>query len=61
MVEAYVDQPVGYSIDVGYIDNKEELIEVNDGWSLGFYQWGTLKPEGYVKLITDRWLEIVGE
>lgn len=61
MISDYVDQPVGYSIDVGInCDNGETvLIEVNDGWALGLYPWGNMSNESYVDLITKRWKQII--
>lgn len=60
MISLYLSSPVGYSIDVGYlVDGKTTLVEVNDGWSLGYYRWGNMKGEDYVKLITERWKEII--
>lgn len=60
MVYLYLSSPVGYSIDVGPVDGKTTFIEANDGWSLGYYRWGNMKGEDYIKLITERWKEIVG-
>lgn len=61
MISDYVDQPVGYSIDVGINhDNGETvLVEVNDGWALGLYPWGNMSNESYVDLITKRWKQII--
>lgn len=59
MIEEYTSQPFGYSIDVGISDNKTVLIEVNDGWALGYYPWGNMTEQKYIQLITDRWIEIV--
>lgn len=59
MVECYDNSPVGYCLDVGVVDGKTTLVEANDGWSLGYYRWGNMKGDDYVKLITARWLEIV--
>jgi hypothetical protein len=58
MVQQYKDQPIGYSIDIGVVDSKTQLIECNDGWSLGFYPWGTMTESKYIELITKRWLQI---
>lgn len=58
MVSAYKTQPAGYSIDIGICDGQPLLIEVNDGWALGFYPWGTMKSGKYIELITKRWLQI---
>jgi len=35
------------------------LVEVNDGWSLGFYPWGTMSDQKYLDLITLRWKQIL--
>jgi hypothetical protein len=52
-------QPAGYAIDLGETSSGEfVLIEINDGWALGFYQWGHIFPENYVKLLVSRWEEI---
>jgi hypothetical protein len=59
MIAVYTESPIGYTLDVGPIDNKTILIEVNDGWSLGLYPWGTMTNDKYVELITKRWCEIV--
>lgn len=58
MINDYHDQPIGYSIDVGLVNGETVLIEVNDGWSLGYYQWGNMNPNAYIQLITDRWIQI---
>ncbi len=59
MIECYDNSPVAYCLDVGIVDGKTILVEANDGWSLGFYRWGNMKGDDYIKLITARWLEIV--
>ena len=58
MIAQWESQPVGYSIDVGIVDGATVLIEVNDGWSLGLYPWGTMTDAAYVDLITQRWVQI---
>lgn len=58
MIAEYGSAPIGYSIDVGLVYDKTVLIEVNDGWALGFYPWGTMTRDKYVELITQRWAEI---
>lgn len=58
MIAVYTESPIGYTLDVGPVDNKTVLIEVNDGWSLGLYPWGTMTNDKYVELITKRWCEI---
>lgn len=59
MVAEYTESPIGYSIDVGIVYDKTVLVEVNDGWSLGLYPWGTMTNDKYVELITKRWCEII--
>ncbi len=59
MIKAYKTQPIGYAIDVGVVNGETILIEVNDGWSLGYYPWGNCSQSDYVDLITERWKEIV--
>lgn len=61
MVAEYTESPIGYSIDVGIVYDKTVLVEVNDGWSLGLYPWGTMTNDKYVELITKRWCEIIKE
>ena len=59
MIAAFSDAPIGYSLDVALLeDGRFVLIEANDAWSLGFYPWGTMKENDYIKLITRRWKEI---
>lgn len=58
MIDSYEGQPIGYSIDVGIIDKGAVLVEVNDGWSLGYYPWGNMTPRSYVDLIEARWKQI---
>lgn len=65
IIENFTYAPCGYSIDVGLMDDNREfigtsLVEINDGWALGYYKWGDMTEESYVKLITSRWLEILG-
>ena len=61
MVECYNGSPVGYCLDLGIVDGKTILVEANDGWSLGYYRWGDMCPDDYIKLITSRWMEILNE
>ena len=57
IIKNFVDQPVGYSIDVGVTDDgKTLLIECNDGWSLGNYG---LDDKTYSTLLSQRWHEIL--
>lgn len=60
MVNDYKDSPIAYSIDVGVSGGDTVLIEVNDGWSLELYPWGTMTNEKYAELITRRWKQIIG-
>jgi len=52
--------PAGYGLDVGVSDEdgRTLLVEVNDGWALGYYPWGTLKPREYLRLLLARWEEL---
>lgn len=59
MVESYIKQPIGYSIDVGLCNGETILVEVNDGWSLGLYLWGNMTEELYASLVTKRWQQIL--
>lgn len=59
MIEKYTSQPIGYSIDIGIVKDETVLVEVNDGWSLGYYPWGTMTSQKYVELITKRWNQIL--
>jgi hypothetical protein len=58
MVAVYTTQPVAYAIDVGIHNGDTVLIEVNDGWALGYYPWGTMTEQRYIELVHKRWLEI---
>ncbi len=56
MVQAYIDAPAAYSLDIGLTENNETIIvEVNDGYSLGSYG---LDPLLYAKLLSARWAEL---
>lgn len=56
-IEAYVSQPIAYSIDFGITDdNKSLLVEVNDAFALGNYG---LNSYLYSDMIQARWDEIV--
>ena len=61
MISEWTDQPIAYAIDVGIVNGKTVLVEVNDGWSLGYYKWGTMTDKLYAELIYRRWNEIVME
>jgi len=58
MIESFTSQPNGYAIDVGIMNGETVLIEINDGWSLGYYPWGNCSEKDYVALITARWTQI---
>ena len=60
IIEKYKNQPAGYAIDVGVVGGETILIEVNDGWALGYYPWGDFTRQQYVDLITARWKQIDG-
>lgn len=50
---------VGFSVDVGLKENGELfLIELNDGYSLGYYPWGNCSFKDYLKLIDERWKQL---
>ncbi|MBU2834448.1 ATP-grasp domain-containing protein [Acidithiobacillus thiooxidans] len=60
MAKQYQDAPAGYSIDLGVLDDgKVALVEVNDGWALGFYS-GSCSSSDYFDLLCARWDEITG-
>jgi len=59
IIESYSDSPCGYAIDIGYCGGSWNLVEINDGWSLGFYSEGTLAIEDYIKLLVRRWQQIL--
>jgi len=59
-VAAFTGHPCGYAIDFGLLDDgRYALVEVNDGWALGYYTWGTLDPADYAWLVAMRWREIL--
>lgn len=57
IITDFIDAPIGYSIDMGICERGWCVVEINDGWSLGFYK-GTITKRGYVELVTKRWNEI---
>lgn len=59
VIAAYSEAPVGYALDVGINDAGNLLVEVNDGWALGYYRWGNMSGPDYINLATERWMEIV--
>lgn len=55
-VSEFKSAPKAYAIDFGLTDKGETLlIEVNDGYSLGFYGLSDLD---YAKLLAARWAEL---
>lgn len=59
MIADYVAAPRGYALDVGIVNEEQCLVEVNDGWALGYYRWGNVGAEDYINLITCRWKQIL--
>ena len=61
MIAAYqkAGAPAGYALDVGVSDEDgmTRLVEVNDGWALGFYR-GSLHRSAYLELLIARWQEM---
>ncbi len=64
MIDLYQDAgaPAGYGLDVGISDQDGQtfLVEVNDGWALGYYPRGTCSAGDYLRLLRERWGELVG-
>ena len=58
MIIDYTKAPIGYSIDVGVVNDQTTLIECNDAWSLGYYPWGTMYKQAYVDLIVSRYRQL---
>ncbi len=57
MIADFPNGPAGYGLDVGIThDGETTLIEVNDGWALGFYTG--CDPDAYRLLLDARWLEL---
>jgi hypothetical protein len=54
--------PGAYSIDIGWRPDLQRytLVELNDGWSLGYYA-GMHSPtrQQYADMLVDRWLQIL--
>ncbi|WP_262985228.1 ATP-grasp domain-containing protein [Paenibacillus elgii] len=56
VVKEYRTAPKGYAVDFGLTDKGQTLlIEVNDGYSLGYYGLFSLD---YAKLLSARWAEL---
>ena len=55
-IRSFKDQPISYTLDFAILnDGRMELIEVNDGYSLGYCG---IHPSIYCQLLEDRWVEI---
>ena len=59
IINEFKNQPSGYTIDIGISKEEAFLIEINDGWALGYYPWGNCSKQSYLELITERWKEIL--
>lgn len=64
MLNAYEssgEAPVGYALDVGILDDgRTALIEVNDGYALGFYGRVTSdRARAYLRLLRSRYEQIL--
>lgn len=58
VVANFKSAPKGYAVDFGLTENGQTLmIEVNDGYSLGYYGLFNLD---YAKLLSARWAELTG-
>lgn len=60
--ESSGDAPAGYVMDVGVLENgKSALIEINDGYAIGFY--GKITPQrsrDYLRVLIARYEQIIG-
>ena len=57
MIADFPGGPAGYGLDVGVTpDGETTLIEVNDGWALGFY--AGCDHDAYRTLLDARWAEV---
>lgn len=52
------EAPAGYALDVAVLDGWTALVEVTDGWAIGYYK-GTCSPRDYARLLAARWDQIV--
>jgi hypothetical protein len=58
IIEAFVEAPIAYSVDLGRLDDgRTVLVEINDAYSLGCYG---LPSVPYAQMIEARFREIVG-
>ena len=62
MVKDYVstgEAPRGFGLDAGVLASGETaLVEVNDGWALGYYS-GSLTRANYAELLRRRWTQLL--
>lgn len=56
-IQDFTNQPISYTLDFARLkDGSMELIEINDGYSLGYCG---IHPYSYCRLLEDRWFEII--
>lgn len=57
VTDRWSGQPAGWALDVGRLDDgRLALVEVNDGWALGFYKG--CSPQAYMDTIAARWRQL---
>lgn len=57
MIQAYLEAPIAYTLDVGITSDKHTtLVEVNDFWAIGGYG---LAPETYAIMLNDRYQQLL--
>jgi hypothetical protein len=62
LVHKHKGAPSGYAMDVAWIRSESAegrlvVVEINDGWSLGYYK-GTCSQADYARLLATRWGEL---
>ena len=58
MIASYSSSPVAYAMDIGITkDGRVDLVEINDAWATGRYQWG-IGSEDYIMWLWTRWKQI---
>lgn len=58
-VRRFGERVAGAALDFAMTDTgRTVLVEVNDGWALGYYPWGDCPAEAYLTLLAQRWAEI---
>lgn len=58
-IQDFTNQPISYTLDFAKLkDGSMELIEINDGYSLGYCG---IHPYSYCRLLEDRWFEIINK